>query len=178
MASLCQISVRGVHDGKSLLKKGVFDFAGFRRLGHQRSGLSRGIFGEQDGDGFSIRRPFRSCKKTFHAGQFVCGATAYTRNIELRLARYDGVGKKRDLLAVRRPGNVAFIEMRSGPARSHAHRLAPSRGLLHINILFARGGAFFVGPDFNPGNSFAVRRNCHLIKILRPERALFCFLCR
>ena len=105
---LAKLAGGDIDEREALFEEGVLDFAGFRSFGDERSGGARGVFGEENGDGFAVRRKFWRSQKAFHIGEALCGLAGRGLQVQLQLARFGGVGEKGEAAAVRGPGDVAF----------------------------------------------------------------------
>ncbi len=79
---LSELACREIDDGKALLEKRILYLAGCGSFRDEGAGSTRGVFGEEDSDGFAIGRPTRIGEESFYVGQDFCraGFAASERN--------------------------------------------------------------------------------------------------
>ena len=89
------------------------DYASLSRDGLERSRRSRRIFGEQDRNCLSVRRPRRSRQSASQTGELARMLSGCVCDIKLELAFFFGVRKKCQVLIVGRPGDLVLVMFRS-----------------------------------------------------------------
>ena len=88
---LAEVAGGKVDESEALFEIGVLDFPGGGGFGDERPGRPRGVFGEEDGDGFSVGGPGRRSEKTFYAGEFLGETTGGGGDVELELTGLHGI---------------------------------------------------------------------------------------
>ena len=104
-----QVCSCNVHQGEPLFGCRFLDDASLRYFGHQGTCGALRVFGKQQGDGLAIRRPSRSSQKPLNLGELPGRATGGVGYVELLLAAFRRIGKKRQPLAVGRPRDRTLI---------------------------------------------------------------------
>jgi hypothetical protein len=154
---LAEVAGGEIDESEALFEIGVLDFAGGGSFGDERPGRARGVFSEEDGDGFAVWGPRRRGEETFYVGEFFGGASRGGSDVELKLAGLRGVGEKSDLLAVAGPGDAAFGARSVDSCGGETFWRGGGVGVDDENGGVAVGGAVFANEGFDPGDFFLRR---------------------
>src|ERR1700722_4135300 len=124
----------------------------------------RRIFGKQEGDRFSIRRPGGIGDGAGNGGEPASSSIVYLGHMELWAIGAD-VRDECQLFAVRRPCDVIFTGSVPASCRRNTVRFgAGGVGIGHVDCRAARRFASGVLGGSDPSYASAVGRNCNLLK--------------